>query len=114
MHPGTSVDSSDTAVGPDQDLQVGWHADPFGRHGSRWWDGTAWTERVRTGRVQGIDPPGIVHAPAGAVSNEPAAPIDDAVLPISRPSVADKLAVALACLVFLSLVALLVVALTTT
>lgn len=96
------------------DLQVGWHADPFGRHASRWWDGEAWGERVRTGRVQGIDPPGIVHAPVTATINEPAPPIDDAVLPISRPSIADKLAVAFACLVFLGLVALLVVALTTT
>lgn len=100
-------------AGP-EDLQVGWHADPFGRHSSRWWDGQAWSERVRTGRVQGIDPPGIVHAPAGATINEPAAPIDDALLPITRPSIADKLAVALACVVFLALVAVLVVALTTT
>jgi hypothetical protein len=41
----------------------GWHADPFGRHRQRWWDGTRWTERVRSGDVTGIDPPGIDPTP---------------------------------------------------
>lgn len=51
------------AADPDDD-QRGWHADPFGRHRQRWWDGTRWTERVRSGDVVGIDPPGIDPTPA--------------------------------------------------
>jgi hypothetical protein len=52
-----------TAGAPSGD-QRGWHADPFGRHRQRWWDGTRWTERVRSGDVVGIDPPGIDPTPA--------------------------------------------------
>lgn len=35
----------------------GWYPDPFGRHESRWWDGTRWTEHVTSHGRQGVDPP---------------------------------------------------------
>ncbi|MGZ4437660.1 MAG: DUF2510 domain-containing protein [Nocardioidaceae bacterium] len=31
----------------------GWYADPLGDHDVRWWDGSAWTDTVRTGPFQG-------------------------------------------------------------
>lgn len=34
----------------------GWHPDPSGRHQQRYYDGTAWTEHVADGGVQGTDP----------------------------------------------------------
>jgi hypothetical protein len=34
----------------------GWHADPAGRHQSRWWDGTRWTEHVSDAGQVGVDP----------------------------------------------------------
>lgn len=33
--------------------EPGWYADPVGDYDLRWWDGTAWTEAVRTGPFQG-------------------------------------------------------------
>src|SRR5688500_1038233 len=35
----------------------GWHADPFGRHQGRYWDGSAWTEHVDDAGQQSVDPP---------------------------------------------------------
>ncbi|MDA8379482.1 MAG: DUF2510 domain-containing protein [Actinomycetota bacterium] len=35
---------------------AGWHPDPAGRHGSRFFDGEAWTEHVTGGAVPGTDP----------------------------------------------------------
>lgn len=92
--------------------QQGWHADPYGRHAQRWWNGKAWSEKVRTNTFRGIDPPGIVRAPVTVTEEAPAAPIEDALLPLRRPRIADKLAVLLGCVVFLALVAVFVVALT--
>lgn len=97
----------------DTDRQVGWYADPFGRFQQRWYDGEAWSEKTRTENVGGIDPPGIDVAPVAIPEPEPAAPIVDAVMPIARPKIADKLALFLGCVVFLALVAVFVVALTT-
>ena len=95
------------------DLQVGWHADPYGRHAYRWWDGTGWSERVRTdGGDHGIDPTGIDVAPVAVTESVPASPIEDAVLPLSKRPIADKIALLLGCLVFLALIAVFVVALT--
>lgn len=91
---------------------IGWHADPFGRHAQRWWDGNDWTERVQSRRGQGIDPPGIVPAPVSVIDSSPAAPISDALQPLQRARALDKIAVLVGFLVFLSLVAILVVALT--
>lgn len=34
----------------------GWYGDPAGSHGSRWWDGTAWTDHVRA-ETPNDDPP---------------------------------------------------------
>lgn len=96
----------------DEDRQVGWHADPFGRFQQRWWTGTGWSERTRSADMAGIDPPGIDRAPVAITTSEPARPIDDAVLPIPRRKIADKLALLVGCLVFLGLIAVLVVALT--
>lgn len=96
-----------------QSQQVGWHADPFGRHSQRWWDGSGWSEKVRTTKGRGIDPPGIDRAPVTVNAPVPANPIDDALMPISRRPIADKIALAIGCVVFLALVAVFVVALTT-
>ena len=35
----------------------GWFPDPFGRHESRWWDGTRWTEHVASHGRQMVDAP---------------------------------------------------------
>ena len=40
-----------------------WLPDPFGRHESRWWDGTRWTEHVASHGRQGVDPPGGGNVP---------------------------------------------------
>lgn len=34
----------------------GWHPDPSGRWQVRWWDGSAWTDRVATAGRQASDP----------------------------------------------------------
>lgn len=106
------TDDFDPLMG-DAARQVGWHADPFGRHSHRWWDGTGWSEKIRTERGgRGIDPPGIDFAPMAVTTSVPAEPIEDALLPIRRGPIADKIAVFVACIVFLALVAVFVVALT--
>jgi len=115
--PGNDFDSHLQGAGEtatDATRQVGWHADPFGRHSHRWWDGTGWSEKVRTdlgGR--GIDPPGIDRAPVSVTESVPASPIEDALFPIKRGPIADKIALFVGCVVFLGLVAVFVVALTT-
>jgi len=97
----------------DDQRLIGWHVDPFGRHPQRWWDGWSWTEKIRTDQGgQGIDPPGIDVAPVAVTESVPAEPIEDALLPIPRRPIADKIAVILGCLVFLALIAVFVVALT--
>ncbi|MFN3218798.1 MAG: DUF2510 domain-containing protein [Acidimicrobiales bacterium] len=65
-----------TGAADPADDQRGWHADPFGRHRQRWWDGTRWTERVRSGDVMGIDPPGIDPTPAAPGVADPVGPLD--------------------------------------
>ncbi|MDH3705168.1 MAG: DUF2510 domain-containing protein [Acidimicrobiia bacterium] len=37
-------------------IEPGWHADPLGRHESRYWDGAQWTEHVADAGVQSTDP----------------------------------------------------------
>ena len=37
---------------------VGWHADPYGRHKERFFDGQKWSPYVRDGDVNGVDEPG--------------------------------------------------------
>jgi hypothetical protein len=39
-------------------LGPGWHPDPSGRHGLRYWDGSAWTPNVSDGGVASTDVPG--------------------------------------------------------
>jgi hypothetical protein len=41
------------------ELEAGWRPDPYGRFAERWWDGTEWTPRVRTGEVEQVDPLGV-------------------------------------------------------
>lgn len=36
---------------------AGWHPDPYGGGGQRWWDGTRWTEHVAPGGQPGQPPP---------------------------------------------------------
>ncbi len=71
--------------------QAGWHVDPFGRYERRWWSGTSWTERVRTGAQAGIDPPGIVPAPRAPIEEEPVEPIVDALVPIKPPKASPQI-----------------------
>ena len=41
-----------------------WHADPYGRHELRYWDGARWTEHVSSHGKQSVDPPaGASHVP---------------------------------------------------
>jgi uncharacterized protein YxjI len=35
----------------------GWYPDPYGRHETRWWDGTRWTEHAASHGRQVVDPP---------------------------------------------------------
>jgi Protein of unknown function (DUF2510) len=35
---------------------AGWYSDPSGRHESRYWDGTTWTDQVRDAQISS-DPP---------------------------------------------------------
>jgi len=64
-----------TKAPPPGSDQRGWHTDPFGRHRQRWWDGTRWTERVRSGEVADIDPPGVDPMPAGPGATEAVEPL---------------------------------------
>jgi len=42
----------------------GWYPDPFGRHETRWWDGSQWSEHVASHGRQAVDPPtGAGHMP---------------------------------------------------
>lgn len=105
-------DDQTSAGARSAERQVGWHADPFGRHAYRWWNGATWSEKVRNDVERGIDPPGIDRAPVRITESVPAAPIEDALLPIKRPKIADTIALLIGCVVFLALVAVFVVALT--
>jgi uncharacterized protein YxjI len=52
----SSADQQATAGAPGQHPQ-GWYPDPFGRHETRWWDGTRWTEHVASHGRQAVDAP---------------------------------------------------------
>ena len=52
----SSADQQATAGVPGQHPQ-GWYPDPFGRHETRWWDGTRWTEHVASHGRQAVDAP---------------------------------------------------------
>lgn len=53
-----------------------WHPDPSGRHEQRYWDGSAWTDRVSDNDVESVDPPGGGEVPTG---NQSAAKVQDQV-----------------------------------
>jgi uncharacterized protein YxjI len=51
--------------GPPGQHPPAWYPDPFGRHESRWWDGSRWTEHVASHGRQAVDPPvGTAHVPS--------------------------------------------------
>lgn len=101
---GAKAGSADASNQPED---AAWHADPFGRHAKRWWDGDRWTEKVRAANGQpGLDPPGIDPHPVAIPQAEPAAPIHDAHLPIKPPPVSGQLTFALGVVVFVALLVL--------
>jgi hypothetical protein len=90
--------------------QRGWHSDPFGRHRQRWWDGTRWTERVRSGDVVGIDTPGVDPMPAAPGATEMVDPLQSMpTVELRSPNVPRALVVGF--LLLLAIVALVVVGL---
>jgi len=89
-------------------LEAGWHADPYGRFERRWWTGQAWSERVASGRVQSLDPPGVVAAPEAALHDRPADPIQDAHLPIAPPAAAPTVVWWISLAVLIGLIVLIV------
>jgi hypothetical protein len=42
-------------AGSGKEWTAGWYPDPYGRHDSRYWDGSAWTEHVQSNGAPGID-----------------------------------------------------------
>jgi DNA-binding XRE family transcriptional regulator len=50
---------------------VGWHADPWGRHEVRYFDGNAWTEHVSDAGQVGTDPPDGPPPPATGLAEPP-------------------------------------------
>ena len=77
----------------EENLSVGWHADPFGRHERRWWTGDEWSERVSTpGGVQSLDPPGVIASPFAGLEDLPASPMSDVPTAIKPPSAAPTIA----------------------
>lgn len=86
-----------------------WHADPFGRHEQRWWDGTRWSEKVRDQGIRAIDPPGIEENPQAPGEAAPADPIKDAPLPLRPPSEATQIALLVGTVVLVGLVILILV-----
>lgn len=91
--------------------ESGWYADPFGRYDTRWWNGSAWTERARNNDITTIDPPGINPAPVAVPMAQPAQPLPEVLLPIKAPGLSGRVALIFACIVFLLLVAVLVASL---
>ena len=58
-------------------LAEGWYADPLGRYERRFWDGSQWTAKVRTGETEQVDPLGVSTSipfaiPATAYSDDAA------------------------------------------
>jgi uncharacterized protein YxjI len=49
----------------------GWYPDPFGRHETRWWDGSRWTEHVASHGRRSVDAPsGGSQVPVGNESQD--------------------------------------------
>ncbi len=72
-------------------LEPQWHSDPFSRHEYRFWDGTAWTERVADNGVEGIDPVPPTAAPQPTFRQpEPSAPVVDPTPPPLPPEPASE------------------------
>ncbi len=104
---GSDETSNDGGAAPS------WQADPFGRHEQRWWDGRAWTEKVRSSGTTGIDPPGVVARPEHARADVPAQPITDATLPVRYEARSLPRVLLLAVLLLLAIVVLVVIGIVT-
>ncbi|MGI9602010.1 MAG: DUF2510 domain-containing protein [Acidimicrobiales bacterium] len=65
--------------------EAGWHNDPMGRHESRYWNGTEWTEHVSNAGVQGVDP--IEPAVPAQTAEHPATPTQPAPTDPTQPIV---------------------------
>ena len=50
-------EASQATAGEPGQHPPGWFPDPYGRHETRWWDGTRWTEHVASHGRQAVDPP---------------------------------------------------------
>jgi len=75
-----------------------WYPDPLGRHDARYWDGSAWTDRVADHGVEGGDPM-VVPEPepvpvvtAAVVVEAPPAVVAPAVVPVVEPPPAAEAA----------------------
>ena len=90
-----------------------WQGDPFGRHEQRWWDGEAWTEKVRSGGTTGIDPPGIVAKPEHARDHVPARPITDATETVHYRGRSVPWMLLLALCVFVAILSLVIIGIAT-
>lgn len=53
---GGKKKQSETPESGGPGAQGGWFADPTGRHESRYWDGSRWTQNVSDNGVQAQDP----------------------------------------------------------
>ena len=71
-----------------------WADDPFGRHASRYWNGTAWTDRVANGGVTSTDPPVAHPAPPPAAAPAPSAMQPSSAQHTTQPPTAPPVPVA--------------------
>ena len=97
----------------EEPAQASWQGDPFGRHDQRWWDGEAWTEKVRSSGTTGIDPPGVVAKPEHARDHVPAPPITDASDPVDYRGRSVPWILLLSLCVFVTIIVLVVIGIAT-
>lgn len=97
----------------EEPAQASWQGDPFGRHEQRWWDGRAWTEKVRSSGTTGIDPPGVVAKPEHARDHVPVPPITDAADPVDYRRRSVPWLLLLATCVFVAIIVLVVIGIAT-
>jgi Protein of unknown function (DUF2510) len=57
LQAGLGFKRGDTDMSGDGSAAAGWHADPFGRHQLRYWDGSKWTAHVADDGVTASDSP---------------------------------------------------------
>ena len=54
--PSPDLADRDFIPAVEETVPAGWYADPVGRHKLRWWEGTAWSERVSDDGRMSKDP----------------------------------------------------------